>query len=93
MMQSAICASDVCFLPLRFTGKERDAESGNDYFGARYYTSTMGRFLSPDPLMASAKVWDPQTWNRYTYGRNNPLKMIDRIRPAKAKVDGQREAG
>ena len=32
-----------------FTGKERDAESGNDYFGTRYYASSMGRFLSPDP--------------------------------------------
>jgi RHS repeat-associated protein len=31
-----------------FTGKERDAESGNDYFGARYYSSEMGRFMSPD---------------------------------------------
>ena len=31
-----------------FTGKERDSESGNDYFGARYYSSTTGRFLSPD---------------------------------------------
>ena len=31
-----------------FTGKERDTESGNDYFGARYYASSMGRFLSPD---------------------------------------------
>jgi RHS repeat-associated protein len=60
-----------------FTGKERDAESGLDYFGARYYASSMGRFMSPDPLMASAKIWDPQTWNRYTYGRNNPLTMID----------------
>ena len=28
-----------------FTGKERDTESGNDYFGDRYYASTMGRFL------------------------------------------------
>ena len=34
--------------PLHFTGKERDSESGNDYFGARYYASTMGRFMSPD---------------------------------------------
>ncbi len=33
-----------------FTGKERDTESGNDYFGARYYNSAMGRFMSPDPL-------------------------------------------
>ena len=32
----------------RSTGKERDAESGNDYFGARYYSSAMGRFMSPD---------------------------------------------
>jgi RHS repeat-associated protein len=32
-----------------FTGKERDTESGNDYFGARYYGSSMGRFMSPDP--------------------------------------------
>ena len=31
-----------------FTGKERDQESGNDYFGARYYASTVGRFMSPD---------------------------------------------
>jgi RHS repeat-associated protein len=33
-----------------FTGKERDTESGIDYFGARYYASTMGRWTSPDPL-------------------------------------------
>jgi len=32
----------------RYSGKERDAESGNDYFGARYYASSMGRFMSPD---------------------------------------------
>jgi len=61
----------------KFTGKERDAESGLDFFGARYYGSSMGRMMSPDPLMASAKVWDPQTWNRYAYARNNPLRYID----------------
>jgi RHS repeat-associated protein len=33
----------------KFTGKEREAESGLDYFGARHYASTMGRFMSPDP--------------------------------------------
>jgi RHS repeat-associated protein len=61
-----------------FTGKERDAESGNDYFGARYYASTMGRFLSPDPLgQWVADVGDPQSWNFYAYGRNNPLTNID----------------
>jgi RHS repeat-associated protein len=61
----------------RFTGKERDTESGNDDFGARYYSSAMGRFLSPDPLMASAHPENPQTWNRYSYALNNPLSQID----------------
>jgi RHS repeat-associated protein len=37
---------------IHFTGKERDSQSGNDYFGARYYASSMGRFLSPDPYNA-----------------------------------------
>jgi RHS repeat-associated protein len=53
------------YLSQKFTGKERDSESGLDNFGARYYGSMMGRMMSPDPLMASAKAWDPQSWNRY----------------------------
>jgi RHS repeat-associated protein len=61
----------------RCTGKERDAESGLDDFGARYYSSAMGRFTSPDPLLNSGKPWDPQSWNRYSYVRNNPLARID----------------
>ena len=61
----------------RSTGKERDTESGNDYFGARYYASSMGGFLSPDPLLNSGRPDDPQTWNRYAYVRNNPLGRID----------------
>jgi RHS repeat-associated protein len=62
----------------RYTGKERDTESGLDYFGARYYASTMGRFMSPDPSRLSVDFQDPQTWNRYTYVLNRPLTMIDR---------------
>jgi RHS repeat-associated protein len=61
----------------KFPGKERDSESGLDNFGARYDSSSVGRFMSPDPLMASARVWDPQTWNRYSYALNNPLLFID----------------
>ncbi len=61
----------------RSTGKERDTESGLDYFGARYYGSNMGRFMSPDPLLSSGRPENPQTWNRYTYGLNNPLSIID----------------
>jgi RHS repeat-associated protein len=64
--------------PLHFTGKERDTESGNDYFNARYMASSMGRFLSPDPSNLSVDFWLPQTWNRYTYGLNNPLTMVDK---------------
>jgi len=64
--------------PLFFTGKERDAESGNDYFGARYYASSMGRFLSPDPLFISPeRLADPQSLNLYSYVRNNPLGLTD----------------
>jgi RHS repeat-associated protein len=64
------------------TGKERDAESGNDYFGARYYASSMGRFMSPDwsakaEPVPYAKLNDPQTLNLYAYVGNNPLTRTD----------------
>jgi RHS repeat-associated protein len=61
----------------QFTGKERDQETGLDYFGARYYGSALGRFTATDPLMASAHVSNPQSWNRYTYALNNPLRFVD----------------
>jgi RHS repeat-associated protein len=61
-----------------FTGKERDSESGNDYFGARYYSSAMGRWMSPDPSNLGVDIYLPQTWNRYVYAVNNPLTVADR---------------
>ncbi len=65
-----------------FTGKERDNESGNDYFEARYYASSMGRFMSPDwsakeEPIPYAKMDDPQTLNLYAYLINNPLAGVD----------------
>jgi RHS repeat-associated protein len=65
-----------------FTGKERDAESGNDYFGARYYASSMGRFLSPDwsaqaEPVPYAKLDNPQSLNLYSYMYNSPLGGVD----------------
>ncbi|KAA6461076.1 hypothetical protein DYQ86_12500 [Acidobacteria bacterium AB60] len=63
--------------PSHFTGKERDSESGNDYFGARYYASTMGRWLSPDPSNWGIDFFYPQTWNHYSYVANNPLSATD----------------
>jgi RHS repeat-associated protein len=61
----------------QFTSKERDNETGLDYFGARYFASTQGRFTTPDPLLGSGRIGSPQTWNRYNYVLNNPLKFSD----------------
>ena len=63
--------------PMHFTGKERDTESGLDYFGARYYGSNMGRFMSPDHPLIDQHPENPQSWNLYAYARNNPLINID----------------
>ena len=67
---------------LQFTGKERDSESGLDYFGARYYGSALGRFTSPDwsaktEPVPYAKLDNPQTLNLYAYVGNNPLGRPD----------------
>ncbi|MEK6288739.1 MAG: RHS repeat-associated core domain-containing protein [Acidobacteriota bacterium] len=71
----------------RFTQKERDNESGLDYFLARYYSSAQGRFTSVDPhnpiLDSEGKkeftryLSEPRNWNHYVYCWNNPLKFVD----------------
>ena len=62
----------------KFSDKERDAETGLDYFGARFYGNALSRFTSPDPKMISKKrMADPQQWNMYAYVRNNPLIYVD----------------
>jgi len=61
----------------KFTSYERDNETGLDYAKARYFSSTQGRFTSPDPLLSSGTVYSPQTWNRYCYSINNPLRFTD----------------
>jgi RHS repeat-associated protein len=64
--------------PRKFTGKERDADTGLDYFGARYYGSRNGRFTTVDPAYTiQENLVDPQRWNRYAYGRNNPIRFVD----------------
>jgi RHS repeat-associated protein len=83
MTHSAACVTNLCFSRYRSTGKERDTESGNDYFGARYYASSMGRFMSPDwsakyEPVPYAKLDNPQTLNLYAYMRNNPLGGVDK---------------
>lgn len=59
------------------TGYERDNETELDFAQARYYKSSHGRFTSVDPLMASADIVNPQTFNRYVYVGNNPLNVTD----------------
>ncbi|MBN1570033.1 MAG: hypothetical protein JXA73_19465 [Acidobacteria bacterium] len=81
-----------CFAPadtrIKFTGKERDPETGLDNFGARHYSGAEARFVSTDPLnipnlqqMSKEKfqsvIVNPQNWNAYSYAQNNPLSMLD----------------
>jgi RHS repeat-associated protein len=66
----------------KFTGKERDAETGLDDFGARYYASSLGRFMTPDwdakpTSVPYASFGDPQTLNLYSYVENGPLNKVD----------------
>jgi RHS repeat-associated protein len=77
----------------KFTGKQRDAETGLDYFEARYFSSVQGRFISPDEFTGGptelfaevaahnstfyADIFDPQSLNKYAYCLNNPLIFVD----------------
>ena len=58
-----------------FTGKKTDDEYGLIYFGARYYDPKLGRFITPDTIVPYPS--DPQSFNRYSYARNNPVNVID----------------
>jgi RHS repeat-associated protein len=61
----------------KFTGKERDSESGLDNFIARYESSSLGRFMSSDEPFAGWDQHDPQSFNLYSYVENNPLNLVD----------------
>ncbi len=65
------------FVNQKFTGQEQDVETGLDFFQARYFSGVLGRFNSPDPGNAGANLFNPQSWNGYTYVYNNPLTLID----------------
>jgi RHS repeat-associated protein len=73
------------FVNQKFTGKERDPETGLDYFGARYMSGALGRFTSPDRVgdgldpvpVPWANFENPQSLNLYAYVRNNPLSNSD----------------
>ena len=62
---------------LLFTGQYHDFETNLDYFGARYYASASGSFMSPDPDNAGASDDNPQTWNAYAYAIDDPINNTD----------------
>src|SRR5262249_51536787 len=61
----------------KFTGQPRDAESGLDFFEARYMSGSQGRFTGADPDNAGANPSDPQSWRAYSYRLNNPPLYAD----------------
>ena len=78
-VNSGVCADAG---PMHFTGKERDAESSLDEFGARYYASSLGRFMTPDwaakPIdVPYANFGNPQSLNLYSYVQNSPTTVGD----------------
>ena len=74
--------TNTCAQNYKFTGKERDLETGNDDFGARYYSSNSGRFLSADWSAVPAPIpyadlTNPQTLNLYQFVKNDPETFAD----------------
>ncbi|MEL7061885.1 MAG: RHS repeat-associated core domain-containing protein, partial [Acidobacteriota bacterium] len=73
---TVVASSD---LELKFTGHERDRNDGGvstlDYLHARYTSPMLGRFLAVDPI--SGNPGTPQSWNRYAYTLNNPMRFVD----------------
>ena len=72
----------------KFAEYERDIETGLDYAQARYYSSIQGRFTSPDKFFVDQEEGDPQSWNLYSYVRNNPLAFTDPTGEYKVEADG-----
>ncbi len=71
-------SSDSAVTSHKFTGDERDGETGLDHTLFRKYSSTLGRWTTPDPASLSvASPAFPQSWNRYSYVLNNPMNLLD----------------
>ncbi len=74
--------TSACGQNYKFEGKERDIETGNDNFGARYYRSALGRWMSPDwsaipAPVPYANLTNPQTLNQYAMTSDNPETFAD----------------
>ena len=64
-------------IPDKFATYYRDSSTGLDYAHHRYYSSTQGRFTTPDPFQGSANPENPLSWNRYSYVENDPINKND----------------
>src|SRR5208283_976714 len=74
--------TNTCPQNYKFEGKERDTETGNDDFGARYYSNRLGRWLSSDwsavPVpVPYANLTNPQTLNLYSMVADDPESFAD----------------
>jgi len=68
---------------VKFATYTRDSATGNDYADQRYYSSALGRFMTPDPYRALASATNnpavPQSWNRFTYVLSDPINLRDHM--------------
>ena len=92
-MRSAANGYSVTKTRQKFTSKQRDDETGLDFFEARHYSSVQGRFTTPDEFNGGpvevfsqatstnptfyADLTNPQSLNKYQYSYNNPLRYTD----------------
>ena len=67
--------SQTSVIPVKYAGMERDYDTGKDYDHARFRSTYMGRFLGVDKV--GGHPTNPQSWNRYAYAGNNPVRMLD----------------
>jgi len=73
--------------PFKFNAKEMDAETGNYYYGARYYSPRYNLMLSVDPMSTNAPGWTP-----YRFAFHNPITFIDPDGLFETKADAQQWA-
>jgi len=74
-MRNECCARGYKQSKLLYTGQERDNYTNYDYMHFRYYSSSIGRFLKPDNIIGN--LYNPQSWNLYSYVRGNPINYND----------------